>query len=75
MYIEPNLTDSCVAIFWNLICELFLKIIRSYVDKLNFFYYADNLKVSTIIIFFLKIVNSFRQQKSWSFSDHNAKIF
>ena len=27
----------------------FLEIIRSYVDKFNVFYYADNLKVSTIV--------------------------
>ena len=35
--------------FGTLISELFLEIIRSSVDKLNFFYYADNLKVSTIV--------------------------
>ena len=28
---------------------LSLEIIRSYVDKFNVFYYADNLKVSTIV--------------------------
>ena len=35
--------------FGTLICELFLEIIRYYEDKLDFFYYADNLKLSTIV--------------------------
>ena len=43
-----------------IICELFLEIIRFYhVDKLIFFYYTDNLKVSTIVsikFVFLEIV-------------------
>ena len=42
--------------FGTLIFELFFEIIRSSVDKIYFLFYADNLKVSTIvsIIFFLE---------------------
>ena len=47
----------------ELICELFLEIIRSYLDKKNFFYYcANNLKMSTIVS-----VNFFTENSSYSF--------
>ena len=35
--------------FGTLIFELFFEIIRFYVDNIFFFFYADNLKVSTIV--------------------------
>ena len=49
--------NNDVKISYNL-DKLFHEIIRSYGDKFNVFYYADNFKVSTIvnIIFFLIIV-------------------
>ena len=42
--------------------QLFLEIIKSYVDKFYFFYYADNLKVSTIVSINFIFENS---SKSW----------
>ena len=48
IYIYPRLTQVWQH-FGTLICELFLVIIRSYVDKLKFFEFSDNRKVSTIV--------------------------